>query len=284
MRLVRNRLRQYEMSPSFSEVNYEVARGVATVTLNRPAKLNAWTLRMSSEVREAMRCARDDRGVRTIVLTGAGKAFCAGADMGLLDDIGKDMVHAPPPVGPFDLRSPVDFHGPDSYFPVIEKPIICAMNGVAAGIGFVYTLYCDLRFASDTAYVMSAFAKRGAIAEHGTSWLLPRLVGMAHALDLLYSSRKVLAEEAQRMGLFNRVVPAASLMDTVREYAERLASDCSPRSLAVMKRQVWQAQTSSLGADVALAQAEMMLSFQSEDFQEGVAHFLEKRPARFSGC
>jgi enoyl-CoA hydratase/carnithine racemase len=276
---------EHEMtSTDFTQILYQVERQVATVTLNRPDKLNAWTLTMSGEVREAMRRARDDKGVRAIILTGAGRGFCAGADMGLLGQISQDLVgHAPPQAPPFDPASSADFHGPDSYFPVIEKPILCALNGVAAGIGFVYALYCDLRFASDSAYVMTAFAKRGAIAEHGTSWLLPRLVGMPNAFDLLYSSRRVQADEALRMGLVNRVVPNDSLMDSVRDYAEMLATQCSPRSLAVMKRQVWTAQTSSLGADVITAQAEMMRGFDSEDFREGVAHFVEKRPPRFTG-
>lgn len=268
----------------FQHILYSVERQVATVTLNRPEKLNAWTLPMAAEVRQAMRRARDDQGVRVIVFTGAGRGFCAGADMGHLGQIRDDLEHnAPPQAPPFDPTSSPDFHGPDSYFPVIEKPILCALNGVAAGIGFVYTLYCDMRFASDTAYVMTAFARRGAIAEHGTSWLLPRLVGMANSFDLLYSSRRVSADEALRMGLVNRVVPAAELMGAVREYAEALATQSSPRSLAVMKRQLWRAQTSTLGADVATAQAEMMLGFASEDFHEGVAHFVEKRPPRFTG-
>jgi enoyl-CoA hydratase/carnithine racemase len=230
-----------------------------------------------------MQRARDDDDVRVIVITGAGRAFCAGADMGLLGDIGSDVRNAAPYVPPFDLRSRPDFHGPDSYFPTILKPIICAVNGPAVGIGFVYLLYCDLRFASRSSYVMTAFAKRGGIAEHGTSWLLPRLVGMANAADLLYSSRRVMAEEVQRMGLFNRVVPDDELMRTVTDYARTLATECSPRSLAVMKRQLWDGQLGSLAEDVATGQAEMALAFLSEDFKEGVAHFVEKRAPKFTG-
>lgn len=269
---------------SFEQILYDVGDRIATITLNRPQKLNAWTLTMSAELREAMRRARDDDGVRVIVLTGAGRGFCAGADMGLLGDIGRDAErHAAPPLPPFDLESRPDFHGPDSYFPTIPKPILCAMNGVAAGIGFVYTLYCDLRFASSDAYFLSAFSRRGAIAEHGCSWLLPRLVGMANAFDLLYSGRRVDAQEALRMGLVNRVVAPEALLDTTRAYARMLADEVSPRSLRVMKRQLWDAQFRTLGEDVAASIAEMALSFRSEDFREGVAYFVERRAPDFPG-
>lgn len=269
---------------SFEQILYSVSARVATVTLNRPAKLNAWTLQMAAEVREAMRMARDDDGVRVIVLTGAGRGFCAGADMGLLGEIREDSErNSAPLLPPFDLESRPDFHGPDSYFPTIQKPIICALNGVAAGIGFVYTLYCDLRFASSDGYFLTAFSRRGAIAEHGSSWLLPRLVGMSNAFDLLYSGRRVGAEEAQRMGLVSRVVPPEALMDTTMEYARMLADEVSPRSLRVMKRQIWDAQFRTLGEDVAVSMAEMALGFRSEDFKEGVAYFVERRPPAFTG-
>lgn len=268
----------------FEQVQYDIAAHVATVTLNRPAKLNAWTLRMADEVRAAMRQASEDDNVRVIIFTGAGRGFCAGGDMSLLKDISIDSErHAAPPVEPFDPRGPTDYFGPDSYFPTVRKPIICAINGVAAGIGFVYPLYCDIRFASSDAYFLTAFAERGAIAEHGASWLLPRLVGLPHAFDLLYSARRVDAEEALRIGLVNRVFPAADLMEEVRAYADRLATQVSPRSLQVMKQQIWADQKRSLGEAVVVSQAEMALSFLSEDFREGIAHFMEKRPPAFTG-
>ena len=264
------------------QVLYEVSGRIATVTLNRPDKLNAWTLRMAAEVRQAMRLAREDAGVRVIILTGAGRGFCAGGDMGLLGEIQSDSErNSAPLLPPFDLHSPPDFHGPDSYFPTIPKPVLCALNGVAAGIGFVYPLYCDLRFASDQAYFMTAFARVGAVAEHGCSWLLPRIVGLANACDLLLSGRKVGADEALRMGLVNRVVPADRLADTVRDYARMLADEVSPRSLAVIKRQIWASQTRSLGEDVATSMAEMSLSFRSPDFKEGIASFAERRAPMF---
>lgn len=268
----------------FQELQYEVTQRVATVTLNRPSKLNAWTLQMAAEVRQAMRMARDDAGVHVIVLTGAGRGFCAGGDMGLLDNIRADSAqHAAPLLPPFDLHSPPDFHGPDSYFPTIPKPILCALNGPAVGIGLVYALYCDLRFASDQAYMVTAFSRRGAVAEHGCAWLLPRIVGLANSLDLLYSGRRVDAQEALRLGLVNRVVPAQELLPAVQTYASMLANEVSPRSLAVMKRQVWSSLTRSLGEDVAVSMTEMALGFQSADFDEGIVSFLERRAPNFTG-
>jgi enoyl-CoA hydratase/carnithine racemase len=226
--------------------------------------------------------------VRVIVLTGAGRGFCAGADMGLLGAIGEgsaagDHDDGVPRLPPYDPASRPDFHGPFSYFPAVSKPILCALNGVAAGIGFVYPLYCDIRFASSDAYVLSGFSRRGAIAEHGCSWLLPRLVGMANAFDLLYSGRRVGADEALRMGLVSRVLPGADLMAATMDYARMLASEVSPRALRVIKRQIWEAQSRSLGEDVAVSLAEMALSFRSEDFREGVAHYVERRPPAFTG-
>ncbi len=268
-----------------SAVLYEVSGGIATLTLNRPEKLNAWTWQMTAEVRDAMRRACDDSGVRVVVLTGAGDAFCAGADMTLLSGLklSPGSGSSAPRLPPFEPGGPVDFYGTNSYFPSIRKPVIGAINGVAAGLGFVYALFCDVRIASDNAYFIASFAKRGAVAEHGISWLLPRVVGLGNALDILLSSRKINAREALRMGLVNRVVPRRNLMEVVLEYARVLAQESSPRSLSVIKRQVWAAQASSLSDDVLMSQAEIALSIESEDFKEGIAHFMERRGPRFTG-
>lgn len=273
---------------TYEQILYQVDDGVATVTLNRPQKLNAWTLAMAAELRDAMRRAGDDDAVRVIVLTGAGRGFCAGADMSLLGEIGDARPVDPaddgvPRMPPFDPSSRADFHGPFSYFPAVSKPILCALNGVAAGIGFVYPLYCDMRFAASEAYFLSGFSRRGAVAEHGCSWLLPRLVGLSNTFDILYSGRKVNSDEALRIGLVDRVFPAAELMSQVHDYARMLATEVSPRSLRVMKRQIWESQLRSLGEDVAVSLAEMAPSFRSEDFREGVASHVERRPPRFTG-
>jgi len=275
----------------YEQILYEVKDRVATVTLNRPDKLNAWTAVMGREVRQAMEEAARDEAVRVIVLTGAGRGFCAGADMQLLSGIvgaGRQEVgdaaaaRAPAATGR-DAAIRPDFRGPYAYFPMVPKPIIAALNGATAGLGLVVSLYCDLRIAADTAVFTTAFSRRGLIAEHGVSWMLPRLVGLQHALDLLLSARKITAAEALAMGLVAQVKPAATLQEDVRAYARELADLVSPRSLRVMKRQIWEAQFQSLAQATAVGDEEMQKSFTAEDFKEGVAHFVEKRAPRFTG-
>jgi enoyl-CoA hydratase/carnithine racemase len=163
----------------------------------------------------------------------------------------------------------------------LRKPVIAAVNGPVAGMAVPIVLACDLRFASDRASFTTAFSRRGLVAEWGISWLLQRLVGTAHALDLLFSARKIDAVEAERIGLVNRVVPHDELLPFVRAYAEDLAANCSPASMAIMKRQVWQHWTASLDAAEREAVQLMLESFTRPDFREGVTSFLEKRPPRF---
>jgi enoyl-CoA hydratase/carnithine racemase len=176
-----------------------------------------------------------------------------------------------------------DFQKKYSYFPALSKPVIAEINGPAVGLGLVIALYCDLRFASDAARFSTAFARRGLIAEYGMAWMLPRLVGHANALDLLFSARLIDAAEAFRMGLANQVFPQEAFQETVREYAVELASDVSPRSLRVIKRQVYDAMFQTLGKAFDISEREMLASLQCEDFKEGVAHFVEKRAPVFTG-
>jgi enoyl-CoA hydratase/carnithine racemase len=274
----------------YEEVVYDTQDGIATVTLSRPDKLNAWTQTMGREVRAAMDEAARDEGVRAIVLTGAGRGFCAGADMNLLSGIsgagsaaGAEVARGAESAATLPGGRP-DFGGRYAYFPTIGKPIIGALNGATAGLGLVVALYCDVRFASEAAVFTTSFARRGLIAEHGISWMLPRLVGLSHALDLMLSARKIDAAEALRIGLVNQVVPHAELMAAVRAYARELAQLVSPRSMAVMKRQLWEAQFQTLAEATAVADEEMTVSFGSADFREGVAHFVEKRPPHFTGA
>lgn len=271
---------------TYEDILYRVDEGVAVITLNRPDKLNAWRGEMDRDVRAAMRAATDDANVRVIVLTGAGRGFCAGADMNVLTGIQGDAKNAGARAAGSDVFDPSareDFRKQYSYFPAVPKPIIGAINGACAGLGMVIALYTDIRFASDAAAFTTAFAKRGLIAEHGISWLLPRLVGMANAADLLYSARVVRAPEALAMGLVTRVIPLADFETEVMAYAKTMARDVSPRSLREMKREVWNAMFQGLGEAIDAANADMAASFTSADFKEGVAHFLEKRPARFTG-
>ena len=259
---------------SYREILYDVKDRIATITLNRPEKLNAWTELMGGEVRRAMAEAALDDAARVIVLTGAGRGFCAGADMGLLSDIAgggeasPDATRLPArPVAPPEGSTRLDFQGPFSYFPTVPKPILAALNGATAGLGLVIALYCDLRIASETAVFTTAFSRRGLIAEHGVSFMLPRLVGLQNGLDLLLSSRKVDAQEALRMGLVSRVLPQAELMDAVRAYARDLVEHVSPRSMAVIKRQVWEAQFQTLSEAMGVADAEMRRSFSYRRLQ-----------------
>jgi enoyl-CoA hydratase/carnithine racemase len=276
------------------ETLYEVAKRVATITLNRPDKLNAWTAVMEQEVRAAMAEAERDENVRVIVLTGAGRGFCAGADMSLLSTVatkGLDAAQRAQAVqadagsgsGSGGGSARADFQKKYSYFPAMSKPVIGAINGPAVGLGLVIALYCDLRFASDAARFSTAFARRGLIAEYGMAWMLPRLVGHANALDLLFSARLIDAAEALRMGLANQVFPQDVFQEKVREYAAELAANVSPRSLRVIKRQVYDAMFQPLGEAFEVAEREMLASLQCEDFKEGVAHFVEKRAPVFTG-
>lgn len=270
------------------EILYCVANRVATITLNRPDKLNAWTAVMEKEVSSAMENAERDDDVRVIVLTGAGRGFCAGADMSLLSavaELGFVDQSREDQSREAALRDgvPLDFQKRYSYFPAIGKPVIAAINGPVVGLGLVITLYCDLRLASDAARFSTTFARRGLVAEYGMAWMLPRIVGIASALDLLFSARTIDAAEALGMGLVNRILPQESFHEKVHEYARELASTVSPRSLRIIKRQVYEAMFQPLSEAFDVSVNEMMASFKTEDFKEGVAHFVEKRPPAFTG-
>src|SRR5262249_6234612 len=199
-------------------VLYDVKDRIATITFNRPDRLNAFNAEMAAGLRQAMEKAARDEGVRVIILTGAGRGFCAGADMerlsGTVGSGGANLAReAPPPAMEVGGSRRPDFKQRYSYFPSIPKPMIAAVNGPAAGLGFIFACYSDTRFAGSEAIFPPAFSRRGLIAESGPACLLPRLVGPAHAADLLYSARRVSAEEAARIGLVNRAVPQAKLMD-----------------------------------------------------------------------
>ncbi len=271
----------------YKEIIYEVADPVATLTLNRPEFLNAWTDRMGAELKHAMAAAEADRRVVVIILTGAGRGFCAGADLKGLQAISDGQRSGDVPeelaANPGDPDMGDSFRGTYSYLLSIRKPIIAAINGPCAGMAVPISLFCDMRFASDRAVFTTAFSQRGLIAEWGVSWILPRLVGPAHAMDLLLSARRVDADEAERLGLVNRTLPHDELLPFVREYATELATKCSPTSMAIMKQEVYRHLTETLGAAYDDAIALMLESFNRPDFKEGVASFLEKRPPKFTG-
>ncbi|MFZ3035163.1 MAG: enoyl-CoA hydratase [Parvibaculum sp.] len=278
----------------YEDLSYEVKGNVGVVTLDRPDKLNAWTAAMEKSIKQALAAAVQDDAVRVIIITGAGRGFCAGADMNMLQKIqptnweDRELATAAKEES-FDFASGL---GPDvsphyggrfGYLFQIKKPIIAAINGPAAGLGLVFALYADIRFAGSDAKFTTAFSQRGLIAEHGISWLLPHLVGPAHSLDLLLSARKFTAAEAERMGLVNKVFEQETFMGAVMDYANTLAETVSPRSMAVMKAQVWKALFQSFDEALAVGDSEMQKSFATADFKEGVAHFVEKRKANFTG-
>jgi enoyl-CoA hydratase/carnithine racemase len=207
-----------------------------------------------------------------IVVTGAGRGFCAGADMDDLQGLGS---------GELDHSERAAQRRKQTFPLTIPKPIIAAVNGAAAGLGLVQALMCDIRFAAAGAKFTTAFSRRGLIAEHGISWILPRLVGPSRALDLLMSARVVLAEEASAMGLVNRVVAPDALLDETLAYARDLAVNCSPASLAIMKSQIYAALEEDLDTALDKANGLMLESFARDDFREGVASFVERREPDF---
>ncbi len=268
---------------AYQQILYEVSEKIATITLNRPDRMNAWTGIMEHEVREAMMAASRDDDVRVIVLTGAGRAFCAGADMEALKTIDPDAMRRAENIPSFDMNRRPDWQTRYAYYPSIPKPIIGMLNGATAGIGLVHALYCDLRFAAEGAVFTTAFARRGLIAEHGISWMLPRLVGHANALDLLMSARRVSSDEALRIGLVNRLCPPEKLREETYAYARDLADFVSPSAIAVIKRQLYDVPFQTLAEATIDANREMIVALRGADFREGVASFVEKRAPRFTG-
>lgn len=276
---------------SYEHILYEVADPVATVVLNRPDSLNAWTATMGDEVADAMGRAERDPAVVGIVLTGAGRGFCAGADMTLLSGAAGDaaagdasgsgdaaghIISTDQPADPGD-----DLHGRYTYFMSLSKPVVAAINGPVAGMGVPVALACDIRIMSADALITTSFAQRGLIAEWGISWLLTRLVGPAHALDLLFTSRRVRSDEAERIGLVNRAVDAGQARAAAEQYVADIAATSSPMSMAVMKRQVYKDLQDRLGVASARAEELMLASFARDDFREGVQSYVDRRPPTF---
>ena len=271
----------------YQEILYSVDGPSAVITLNRPDALNALTNNMMTELKHALAAAEQDEQVVGIILTGAGRGFCAGMDMNALDaqatggDLSAGVEVKKLDADPGDKSMGENFQVAFTYIMSIRKPIIVALNGACAGLGMSIALLCDMRFSSENGKFVTAFAQRGLIAEHGQSWILPRLIGSARALDLLWSSRKVAAEEAMQMGLVNRIIPQDELLNETKAYIQNLADNCSPTSLMMMKQQVYRHMNAPLGEAMKESNKWMAESLKREDFKEGVASYLEKRPPAF---
>lgn len=271
----------------YQEILYSVDGPSAVITLNRPDALNALTNNMMTELKHALAAAEQDEQVVGIILTGAGRGFCAGMDMNALDaqatggDLSAGVEVKKLDADPGDKNMGENFQVAFTYIMSIRKPIIVALNGACAGLGMSIALLCDMRFSSENGKFVTAFAQRGLIAEHGQSWILPRLIGSARALDLLWSSRKVAAEEAMQMGLVNRIIPQDELLNETKAYIQNLADNCSPTSLMMMKQQVYRHMNAPLGEAMKESNKWMAESLKRQDFKEGVASYLEKRSPAF---
>jgi enoyl-CoA hydratase/carnithine racemase len=264
----------YALRMTDATVLYELRDGVALLTLNRPKRLNALVPEMQELWFDLLERAADDPDVRVIVVTGAGRGFCAGADLERLEGISGGDINP----GEEAILSRAQT------FPLtIPKPIIAALNGATAGLGLVQALMCDLRFAAAGAKLTTAFARRGLVAEHGMSWILPRLVGPSRALDLLLSGRVVLADEAATMGLVDRVYSPDQLLGETLAYARELVAHCSPSSMATMKQQVYTHLDAPLERALEESNELMLDSFRRPDLAEGVSSFQERRAPRFEG-
>ncbi len=263
---------------SLPEVSYERRGRLGLIRLERPDALNALTMAMIGEIEAVARAAEADPAVFAICITGAGRGFCAGLDMSVLADHAAGRAPGPDPARPRSPRQAMMF----SFLLDITKPVIAAVNGVGAGGGFVLAMMCDLRFMAEGASLITVFSRRGLIAEHGTSWILPRMVGLSRALDLLWSSRKVDAAEAYRIGLADRVAPAAELLDAVEDYVAEMAATVSPRAVAVIKAQV-HGHLASTFDDAAIDTAAVMAeALAHTDATEGAASFVARRGPAFA--
>jgi enoyl-CoA hydratase/carnithine racemase len=262
---------------SDAEILFETVGRVALIRLNRPSTLNALTYQMLADIRRLVAEAELDPEVTAIAFVGEGRGFCSGLDAQVL----RATAEAGQSSGGGGGAGRTDPPGMFSYLPRVSKPVISAVNGVAAGGGFVLAMMSDLRFGSEAASFTTVFSKRGLIAEHGTSWLLPRLLGPSRALDLLWSSRRIDAAEAHRIGLLDRVVPADALLDEVVRYVDELASQISPSAIAVMKSQVYRHLSEAMMPALADADRLTQAQLKHPDAREGAMALVERRAPKF---
>ena len=259
--------------PAFSTLRFDVADAVATITLDRPDALNALTVGSRVELLAALERIAADRGVRAVVLTGAGRAFCSGQD--LKERLAPDAA-------------PLDVELRERYNPIIramrelDRPIVAAVNGIAAGAGASLALACDLRIAAEGSSFLLAFGRVGLVPDSGATWLLPRLIGPGKAVELALLAEPLDAAEAERLGLVTRVVPQERLLAEARSVALRLAA-LAPTAVALTKRALEAGWSSTLGEALELEARLQGIAGSTADHAEGIAAFVEKRPPRFTG-
>lgn len=273
---------------SEDHILYAVEDGVAIITLNRPEKMNALTPAMLGDVFRRVRDASADNEVRVILLTGAGRGFCAGLDLSVIgtgaSDTGLPTAdEGPSPFWGDDIGPALErfySHGWQDFI-LSRKPTIAAINGPVFGWGFILSLHCDIRFAAQSATFNATFARLGIPAEKNAGWLLTRLVGPARAADLLYSARRFNGEEAAALGVVNAAIEDDKLMTHASEYAKTIAANSAPRSLAAMKAQIWTAIDDPYNAAFQASDHEQHLATQTGDFREGFQSYIEKRAPQF---
>ncbi len=262
---------------AYSEIIYDKQDKVAIITLNRPERMNAITPTLAGELKDAMADAERDPAIAAIVVTGAGKSFCPGMDMGVLQAAAERKKGEPAPASAIDINH----HSLFGFMLKMRKPIIGALNGNCVGMGLSMALHFDIRIAGEGTRMSAIFVRRGLSVEHGSSWLLPRLIGMSHAMDLALTGRIINAQEAMAMGLVSRVVPDDQLVSTAVEMAREIAVNCSPTAMAEAKRMLWQHLTGDYQMATDDSTAIMFSMFKQGDFKEGVLAFVQKRPPRF---
>ena len=272
----------------YEQITLEIEDPVAVITLDRPHKLNPITNRMRRELRHAIAEAEHSSQVVGIIITGAGRAFSAGADMEELQVIeatgsiaAAGTTDGFPDATPGDPALGGDFQEGLAYLMGVRKPIIAAINGPCAGFGFSLTTFCDLRFASNRALIIPAFSSLGLVAEHGTSWILPRLIGPSRTLDLLWTGERLAPDEALRIGLIDRIFEHEELLEKTKAYVRRLAETASPGSLQQMKQMIYRHLMLPLGEAMRDTNHLMDVSVAGPDFKEGINAFLNKRPPQF---
>ncbi len=262
----------------YKDIILEKEQGIATITLNRPEKLNAVSLAMREDLKRALREVRDDDDIRVLIVTGAGRGFCSGADVGATMDTvvrgevkreSRTIVHEP--ISPYVLQ-----------LAKLEKPTIAAVNGAAVGVGLSIALACDIRIASENARIGPNWVRYALPPDGGGSYFLPRLVGMAKTLELVFTGDMIGAPEAERIGLVNRVVPADELMKATKELAEKIAKG-PPITIELIKRAVYRGLYNDLESQIHFETYVAAIAARTEDHQEGVKAFAERRQPVFKG-